>query len=298
MSPPVRLFVFGLGYSAGAFARAMAPSAEWVGGTVRAPGRPAGQGIATIPWDGASPSPALAEALAGATYLLVSIPPGKADPVLAHFAGAIRAAPHLAWIGLLSTVGVYGDYGGAWVSERTTPHPKSARAHQRLAAEQAWGALAGERGVPLAVFRLAGIYGPGRNALANLSEGKAHRIVKPGQVFNRIHVDDIVRTLEAAVAQTAAGLFNVADDEPAPPQDVVAYAAALMGVDPPPEIAFADAALSPMARSFYEDNKRVANQRLKLELGMSLRFPTYREGLSTLWRDGTWRAGEPAPSGR
>ncbi len=145
--------------------------------------------------------------------------------------------------------------------------------------------------MPLAIFRLAGIYGPGRNALVNLAEGRAHRIVKPGQVFNRIHVDDIVETLDAAVAQDAAGLFNVADDEPAPPQDVVAYAARLMGVEPPPEVAFADADLSPMARSFYGDNKRVANRRLRQALGIRLRYPTYREGLAALWRDGTWRRG-------
>ena len=294
MTASVRLFVFGLGYSAGAFARAMVPRAEWVGGTVRAPGRQAGEAIATFAWDGTAPVAEVVGALAAATHLVVSVPPGEADPVLAHFAGVISAAPHLAWIGYLSTVGVYGDYGGAWVGERTTPHPKSARARQRLAAEEAWSALAAERGVPQAVLRLAGIYGPGRNALINLAEGKAHRIVKPGQVFNRIHVDDIVQVLTATMADNAAGLFNVADDEPAPPQDVVAYAARLMGIDPPPEIAFDKAELSPMARSFYGDNKRVANARIRRELGIALRFPTYREGLGTLWRDGTWRLSAPA----
>ena len=291
MSAGLRLFVFGLGYSAGALARAMAPQAERVAGTVRAPDRPAGEGVLAIPWDGSAPSAEIVQALADTTHLLVSIPPGDADPVLVHFGAAIRSAPRLAWIGVLSTVGVYGDYGGAWVGERTTPHPKSARAQQRLAAEKAWGGLAAERGVPLAIFRLAGIYGPGRNALVNLAEGKAHRIVKPNQVFNRIHVDDIVETLAVAIARTAAGLFNVADDEPAPPQDVVAYAARLMGIDPPPEIAFAEAELSPMARSFYGDNKRVANARIRQELGIRLRFPSYREGLAALWRDGTWRRG-------
>ncbi len=291
MPDPVRLFVFGLGYSAGAFARAMARQARWVGGTIRSADRAVGQGIATIPWNGSAGSADVAAALTPATHLLVSIPPGESDPVLAHFAGAIRAAPHLQWIGILSTVGVYGDYAGAWVSERTTPHPRSARARQRLAAEKAWETLAADRGVPLAIFRLAGIYGPGRNALVNLAEGKAHRIVKPGQVFNRIHVDDIVQTLEVAIARNAAGLFNVTDDEPAPPQDVVAYAAQLMSIDPPPEIAFAEADLSPMARSFYGDNKRVANALIKRELGIALRFPSYREGLGTLWHDGTWREG-------
>ena len=287
---PVRLFIFGLGYSAGAFARAFAPRAEWVRGTVRSANRTAGEGIATIPWDGAAPSAEIAEALSAATHLLVSIPPGESDPVLAHFSEAIAAAPNLKWIGYLSTVGVYGDYGGAWVSEKTTPHPKSARALQRLAAETAWGNLAASRALPLAIFRLAGIYGPGRNALANLAEGRAHRIVKPGQVFNRIHVDDIVAVLTAAVARTAAGIFNVADDAPAPPQDVVAYAAALMGVEPPPEVPFDAAELTPMARSFYGDNKRVRNDRIRQELGLALRHPTYREGLAAMWRDGTWQA--------
>ncbi len=290
MNEPVRLFVFGLGYSVGAFARAFAPQAAWVGGTVRVADRTAGQGIATIPWDGTAPAVKVAEALASASHLLVSVPPGESDPVLAHFGAAIRDAANLRWIGYLSTVGVYGNYGGAWVSERTTPHPGSARARQRLAAEQAWTALAAARAVPLAIFRLAGIYGPGRNAFVNLAEGKAHRIVKPGQVFNRIHVADIVAVLTAAILRGAVGRFNIADDEPAPPQDVVAYAAGLMGVDPPPEVAFAEADLSPMARSFYGDNKRVANALIKRELGIALRFPTYREGLDSLWRQGDWRS--------
>ena len=296
MSDAVRLFVLGLGYSAGALARSMAPQAAWVGGTVRSGDRAkglAGQGIAALAWDGSAPATGVAEALAAATHLLVSVPPRETDPVLTHFAEAIRAAPRLKWIGYLSTVGVFGDYGGAWVSERTTPHPKSARATQRLAAEKAWSVLAATRALPLAIFRLAGIYGPGRNALVNLAEGTAHRIVKPGQVFNRIHVDDIVRMLMAGIAGNAAGIFNLADDEPAPPQDVVAYAARLMGVAPPREIPFTEAELSPMARSFYGDNKRVANTRIKQELGIALRFPTYREGLGTLWRDGSWRRTEP-----
>ena len=289
MPDSMRLFVFGLGYSAGAFARTMVRQAEWVAGTVRSADKAAGQGIAVIPWDGTAPAAEVSDALSAATHLLVSVPPGDADPVLACYAEAIRAAPRLTWIGYLSTVGVYGDYGGAWVSEVTTPHPRSARALQRIAAEKAWGQLAAGRRVPLAIFRLAGIYGPGRNALVNLAEGRAHRIVKPGQVFNRIHVDDIVHTLAAAIARNAAGLFNLADDEPAPPQDVVAFAASLMGVDPPPEVPFAEADLTPMARSFYGDNKRVANARIKQELGLALRHPTYREGLAAMWRERRWR---------
>lgn len=293
MSGPVRLFVFGLGYSAGRFARAMRGSAEWIGGTVRSVDKAvalsAEPGIRPYVFDGASPGLGVAEAVKVATHVLVSVAPGESDPVLAHHRSSIAAAADLRWLGYLSTVGVYGDFGGAWVSERTTPHPKSARTVARLAAEQAWAAFAAERGVPLATFRLAGIYGPGRNAFVNLAEGKAHRIVKSGQVFNRIHVDDIVATLIAALSANAAGVFNVADDEPAPPEVVVAFAAGLMGVAPPPEVPLDNADLSPMARSFYGENKRVSNRRIREELGVTLRYPTYREGLAALWRDGTWR---------
>lgn len=289
MSTAIRLFVFGLGYSAGALAKAMVTNAAWVGGTVRSADKVVGHGVEVIRWDGTAASTQVAHALATATHAVVSIPPGVSDPVLAHWGEAIRTAQELQWIGYLSTVGVYGDYGGAWVSERTTPHPRSARAVQRLATEKAWAKLAAELNVPLAIFRLAGIYGPGRNALVNLAEGKAHRIVKPGQVFNRIHVEDIVATLTTTIVRVTGGIFNVSDDEPAPPQDVVAYAASLMGIDPPAEIPFAEADLSPMARSFYGDNKRVANALIKRELGIRLRFPTYREGLDTLWRQGDGR---------
>ena len=164
----------------------------------------------------------------------------------------------------------------------------------RLAAERAWQGLGTERGLPVGIFRLAGIYGPGRNAFVRLAAGEAHRVVKPGQVFNRIHLDDIVGALMAAIAAKAAGIYNVADDEPAPAEEVVAYAAGLMGVPAPPEIPFEEADLSPMTRSFYDDNKRVLNRRLKEELGVSLRYPTYREGLAALWRDGAWRPSGPS----
>ena len=213
------------------------------------------------------------------------------DPVLAHHRADIVAAADLAWIGYLSTVGVYGRYGGAWVTERTTPHPVRGRSTMRLAAERAWQGLGTERGLPVAIFRLAGIYGPGRNAFVRIAAGGAHRVVKPGQVFNRIHLDDIVGSLMAGLAARAAGIFNVADDEPAPAEEVVAHAADLMGVPAPPEVPFELADLSPMARSFYDDNKRVLNRRLKEELGVTLRYPTYRAGLAALWRDGVWRGG-------
>jgi hypothetical protein len=292
MSEAIRIFVFGLGYSAGRFARAMSGSVEWVAGTTRGIDRAvalaATPGVRPFVFDGALPGVGVAEAVKAATHIIASIPPGEADPVLAQHRASILAAPSLRWIGYLSTVGVYGNYGGAWVSEATTPHPASERAKQRIAAEKAWAGVAAERGVPLAIFRITGIYGPGRNAIVNLAEGKAHRIVKPGQVFNRIHVDDIVTILAAAIAANAAGIFNLADGAPAPPQDVVAYAAELAGVPPPPEVPFAEADLSPMARSFYADNKRVANARLR-DLGVTLAYPDYRTGLAAMWRASAWR---------
>jgi nucleoside-diphosphate-sugar epimerase len=287
---PVRLFIFGLGYSAGAFARAMKGRAASVGGTVRSEEKAAhlrAEGIAALVFDGGAPGAGVEAALADATHILVSIAPGEVgDPVLMHHVGDILAATNLRWIGYLSTVGVYGNYGGAWVSERTTPHARQGRSLRRLEAEKAWQKLGDERQTPLAIFRIAGIYGPGRNALKNLADGTAHRIVKPGQVFNRIHVDDIAAALAAAIAHDAAGIFNLADDEPCPPQDVVEYAAKLMGVPVPPEIPFESADLSPMARSFYGENKRVSNRRIKDELGVALRYPTYREGLESLWKEG------------
>ena len=288
---PVRLFIFGMGYTARAFGRAMADVA-WMGGTTRdadRAGRLAERHFRARVFDGENFDAAMLDDLRAATHVLVSIPPRGGDPVLAHFSEAIGAAPDLKWIGYLSTVGVYGNYAGAWVSEATTPHPQQDRSIERLATEKAWAKLALARGVPLATFRIAGIYGPGRNTFVNLAEGKAHRIVKPGQVFNRIHVDDLAAALVAALDANAAGIFNLADNEPAPPQDVVAFAAKLMGVAPPPEVPFAEADLSPMARTFYADNKRVTNHRMKTELAVTLRHPTYRQGLTTLWQEATWR---------
>lgn len=292
MKTPVRLFVFGLGYSAGRFALAMREKADWVGGTVRSLDdamRLAALGVRTLLFDGSQSGIGVAEGVRQATHVLVSVPPGTGDPVLACHRTSIAAADRLQWIGYLSTVGVYGDAGGAWIDETTTPRPTSPRSVARLEAERRWQAFAAERGVPLAIFRIAGIYGPGRNAFVNLADGTAHRVVKPGQVFNRIHVDDIGAALAAGLDARAGGILNLADDEPAPPQDVVAYAAELMGVAPPPEIPFAAARLSPMARSFYDENKRIRNGRMKSELGVRLRYPTYRDGLTALWRERTWR---------
>jgi nucleoside-diphosphate-sugar epimerase len=289
---PMRLFIFGIGYSATALARALAGKAL-IAGTVREPDKAArlkAEGIGALVFDGTKPGEAVAETLAAATHVLVSLPPGETgDPALVHHAADIRAAAGLRALVYLSTVGVYGDYGGAWVGERTTPHPAEGRSTRRLAAERAWGELAEACGVPLACLRIAGIYGPGRNALAGLAAGTARRIVKPGQVFNRIHVDDIVAVAAAALSSRAAGIFNLADDEPGPGEDPVTFAASLMGVAPPPELPFAEAGLPPMALSFYRENKRVRNDRIKTELGIRLRHPTYRDGLSAMWREGTWK---------
>lgn len=301
----MNLFIFGAGYSGTAFAGAVAGDASAITGTTRDPGKldDLGMtGVTPLLFDGEKPNDAIRGSLAETTHLVVSIAPGsEGDPVLRAFGGTIRTAmPHLEWIGYLSTVGVYGDHDGRWVDEDTEPRPVSRRSHERLAAEIAWTDLARDRDLPLSILRLSGIYGPGRNALVNLAEGKARRLVKPGQVFNRIHVADIAGALTFLLRIKQGGIFNVTDDEPAPPQDVVIYAAELMGVEPPPETGFEEAPLSPMARSFYGENKRVSNARLEA-LGYRFRFPDYRAGLDALWSSGGWRrqpgrAGVPSRS--
>lgn len=293
MANPVRLFIFGLGYSASEIARAMKERGAWVGGTVRTEDKAARfqkEGISACVFDGATSGVGIGTALREATHILVSIAPGEAgDPVILHHGADIVSAKKLDWIGYLSTVGVYGNHDGAWVSEETVPHPRRGRSMIRLDAEKAWRTLAEKRNVPLAIFRIAGIYGPGRNALKNLAAGKARRIVKTDQVFNRVHVADIAATVCAAVERNAEGVFNLADNEPAPPQDVVEYAAGLMGIAAPPDLPFETADLSAMARSFYGENKRISNRRIVEELGVVLSYPTYREGLAAMWADGAWR---------
>lgn len=223
------------------------------------------------------------------THILLSAAPTESgDPALPYIKSLLDAqaeAPQ--WAGYLSTTGVYGDHGGAWIDEDTPPGPVGVRGQRRVDAEAAWGQLAAAQNIPMHYFRLAGIYGPGRNQLRSVQNGTARRIDKPGQVFSRIHVDDIAQILLASIDRPQAGrAYSVCDDEPAPPQEVVAFAAALLGVTPPPLTPFAEAELSPMARSFYGDNKRIRNERLKLELGVSLRYPTYREGLAALLQSG------------
>jgi nucleoside-diphosphate-sugar epimerase len=237
-------------------------------------------------FDGDAPGATLDPDLRYATHVIVSIPPDDAgDPVLRHHRPDGDAAENLEWLCYYSTVGVYGDFGGGWVNEDAPTRPVNRRSQWRVAAEDAWRAFAAARGVPLTILRLAGIYGPGRSAFDKLAAGEARRIVKPGQVFNRIHVEDIGRVTMLAARARLEGTFNLADDEPAPPQEVVAFAARLAGVPPPPEVAFADAAMTPMARSFYADNKRISNLRIKEALGIELLYPTYREGLRAI-RDG------------
>jgi nucleoside-diphosphate-sugar epimerase len=286
------LFVFGLGYSALAVARLLKGQVD-ISGTTRDPLRAqalVADGIAATVFDGERHSPEVGEALAAATHVIVSVPPGaEAEPVLMLHGEDLAEAPHLRWIGYLSSVAVYGNYGGAWVSERTTPHPKTERAVRRRKAELEWQRLGINHDIPVAIFRIAGIYGPGRNAFVALSEGRAHRVVKPRQVFNRIHVDDIAAAVAAGLLSGEGGVFNLADDGPSPPEDVVTFAASLMGVAPPPEVPIGEAELSPMAQSFYVDNKRVDSRRMKALTGRELVFPTFREGLTALWAGGRWR---------
>jgi nucleoside-diphosphate-sugar epimerase len=276
------LFCFGMGYTALALAQALAAEGWQIAGTTRDPAkraRLAGEGFGMHRFERGRPLEDPAAALTGATHVLASIPPDEAgDPVLArHLADLQRAG--LAWVGYLSTTGVYGDRGGDWVDESAAVAPSLARTRRRVAAEGHWQAS----GLPLHVFRLAGIYGPGRNALETVRAGTARRAVKPGQVFGRVHLDDIVQVVRASIARPNPGaVYNVADDEPAPPQDVVAFACDLLGVDPPPEVPYDEAELSPMARSFYADNRRIDNARIKRELGVRLRHPSYREGLRAI----------------
>lgn len=285
-----QVFCFGLGYCALAFARHLQAQGWRVAGTCRTPEK-ADQlralGITTHIFADA-PMTAAPAALAGATHLLSSVPPGEAgDPVVAAHSADIAATHGLQWIGYLSTTGVYGDRQGGWVEETSSLAPTTARGRRRVAAERAWAALAAGMGVPVHMFRLAGIYGPGRNQLVSLRNGTARRIHKPGQVFSRIHVDDITQVLAAAATSgLPSQAFNVCDDEPAAPDAVVAYAARLLGVEPPPVTAFDAAELSPMARSFYSESKRVSNRRIKTALGVRLTYPTYRDGLRALAQAG------------
>jgi len=283
-----RLFCFGLGYSAMALARRLMAARWRVAGTCRTPEKAEAlraAGIEPFLFDRGRPLADVAAALGGTTHLLSSVPPdAKGDPVLDHHANDLIRLEGIKWTGYLSTTGVYGDRGGEWVDERGALHPVGPRGKARVAAEEGWLSL-GRVGQKVHLFRLAGIYGPGRSALDTVREGRAKRIVKPGQVFSRIHVEDIAGVLEASIASPeAGGIYNVCDDEPAPPQDVIAYACALLGREAPPEIpyALAEKSMSEMARSFYAESKRVSNRRIKEALGVKLEYPDYRTGLKAL----------------
>jgi len=225
-------------------------------------------------------------AIGEAELALVSIPQTETgDPVLTVFANALEKAQRLRAIVYLSTIGVYGDRGGAWVDEQTPAQPHTARARNRLAAERRWQDFGIHHGLSVAILRLAGIYGPQRNALVQVARGQARRIVKPGQIFNRIHVGDIAQAIAAAFARKVTGIFNVADDEPSSPEDPILFAAKLLGRKPPPPVPFIDVApsMSPLALSFWQECRRVRNDKLKRELGVTLKYPTYREGLRALF---------------
>ncbi len=287
------IFIFGAGYSAQAFAGQNPDFGRFVG-TTRSQGKFEALRQANIEpliFDGTT-TPQIKAALAETTHLVISIAPETAgDPVLQAARDMIMTGmPALRWIGYLSTVGVYGDHGGDWVDESAECRPVSDRSTLRLQAEQAWQSLGRAIGKPVAVLRLSGIYGPGRNAFVNLKEGTAKRLIKPGQVFNRIHRDDISGALRHLAGQDTGGIFNITDDRPAPPQDVVTYAATLMNVPPPPEADFATAQLSPMARSFYGETKRVSNAAVKAT-GYAFRFPDYHAAFDHMWESGDWDKG-------
>jgi len=282
-----RLFVFGFGYSARTIAARMQPKLAEIFGTTRDPEKLSdikALGVAPLLFDGDAPTldDQIREALSESDLVLVSIAPdADGDPVLWHFRSELTAAKPKSLV-YLCTVGVYGDHDGAWVDETSECHPVSKRSKERVVAEDSWRKFSDETGVPVAIVRLAGIYGPGRGPFEKIRRGTARRITKPGQVFNRIHVNDIAEIVEAAFAKRADGIFNGVDDEPAPPEDVLAFAAGLLKLPPPPAVPFESAELTPMARSFYGESKRVRNDKIKRELGVRLAYPTYREGLRAI----------------
>ena len=287
MSAKPRLFCFGLGYTAQTLAARKRDAGWTVIGTCRSPEKQAAlaaRGFETLLFDRDRPIRDARGTLAGTTHLLMSAPPDVAgDPVLGAHRADLLALETLEWVGYLSTTGVYGDRAGGWVDETTPISSEAARNRLRAEAEEAWLALAREHGMPVHAFRLAGIYGPGRNQLVALREGRARRIIKKGQVFGRIHVDDIATVLEASMAKPNPGaIYNVVDNEPEDSATVIEHAARLLGIAPPPLEPYETAEMSPMARSFYEECRRVRNDRIKRELGVTLRYPTYREGLAAL----------------
>ncbi len=283
------LFCLGLGYTTRRLAIELRDEGWRVSGTVRDAARIDGlerEGIEAVVFG----SDAATALLSQATHVIDSIPPvpSEAPLPLARHADALARLENLRWLAYLSTTGVYGDRQGNWVDESDEAAPATERGARRLAAEQAWLIMHERYGLPVHVFRLAGIYGPGRGVLEQVRAGRARRVIKPGQVFSRIHVDDIVATLKASIARPSPGaIYNVCDDEPESPAIVTEYACRLLGVTAPRPVALEEAGLSAMAASFYADNKRVSNRKIKKELGVRLRYPSYREGLSALTASST-----------
>ncbi len=277
------LLSIGHGYSARALARELS-AADWqIIGTVRSSDKAteiAAEGASSIVW----PDESLADAFQDATHLLSSVAPNEdGDPILNKLADQIAKAPNLQWIGYLSTTAVYGDHQGGWVDETTPLTPATVRGQLRVSAETAWQAFAEKQGLSLHIFRLAGIYGPGRGPFAKVKNGTARRVIKADQVFSRIHVADIAQTLAASIAKPNPGaMYNVCDDLAAPPQDVIEYAANLLNMPVPPAQDWDNADMTPMARSFYAESKRVRNDLIKTELGVTLKYPTYKSGLLAL----------------
>jgi nucleoside-diphosphate-sugar epimerase len=283
----LKVFFFGLGYCAQALIR-REPEIE-PAGTATTDDRVAElrrRGVEAYAFDGAHADPGVENALGRAEAIVVSIPPRGVGP-LDHFAEGLAAAPNLERIVYYSTVGVYGKHRGRWVDETSPTRTHSGRGIARLDDEKRWMEAGGRLQIAVDILRLPGIYGPGRNALVKLRQGEARRIVKSGHVVNRAHVDDIAEVTRLALSRGFDGqIWNVADDEPAPPQDVIAYAAGLLGIEPPPEEPIAAAGLSPMAASFFAEEKRVSNAKAKTLLGFAPAFPSYREGLNALFAAG------------
>lgn len=289
----MRVMIFGAGYSGQAIGAEFLSAGASVAGTTRTQDKAAHlrqSAIRPFLFDGTTISDSLRTELQETTHLIQSIAPGSVgDPLLMLAEGGLHQwMPKLQWCAYLSTVGVYGDHDGSWVTEETVCRPVSARSRERVAAENGWMDAARRDALPIVILRLSGIYGPGRNGFINLSEGTARRLVKPGQVFNRIRVEDIAHATRFLADRQENGIFNVTDHEPAPPQDVVTEAARLMGIEPPAEQAFETAELSPMARSFYGENKRVSNEKIR-NLGFRFLYPDYRVSLLQLWKDERWR---------
>lgn len=289
-----RLFCFGLGYSASALVKRLSGSDWRIRGTARTLEkctRLENAGYDAFFFDSEIPLRDATKHLADTTHLLTSVPPDSfGDPVLRHHAEHIANISSLHWVGYLSTTGVYGDHKGDWVDEDSTLSPTGLRGKLRAETERAWLELGKAKGLPIHIFRLAGIYGPGRNVLNALREGRATRIQKPGQVFSRIHVEDLAETLLRSMADPKpARIYNVCDDKPAPSEDVMTFAANLLGVPAPPLVSFKDAKLSEMAQSFYADNKRVRNERIKRELGVVLRYADYEAGLRAIFTSSLYK---------